>query len=563
MKSSIQPRKERDPIVLGTTDLSPGLSLEERAFFQGRLGLFGLVGSLLSVCFYVVVNGLQALGQGQGVLANLLDVGNLSTIAVALILALMWGVTRGTTKSSRVLRVVEVVGLLGVAVGCSVHGWWGQAGGALRYNAILALTNILIFRAILIPSRVARTLGLGALMMLPIVGPAWIFWLRGSAPHAVTNPVLDLALFSAWGFVAATISTVVTHVVYGLRKRMREAQRLGQYKLEQFLGAGGMGEVYLASHAMLRRPTAIKLLRPDCTSAAALARFEQEVQLTSQLTHPNTVAIFDFGRTPEGVFYYAMEYLPGMTLQALVKQHGPLPPGRAINILRQVCGSLGEAHEADLVHRDVKAANVILGARGGEVDVAKVLDFGLVRQLGQDAEDELPAGFITGTPAYIAPEALLTPDEADARVDIYAVGVLAYWLVCGRTPFSGRSPEEVLRAHVQELPEPPSRHAPAPLSADLERIILGCLHKKPDQRPASARALAQALLACAEACPRYPQYATAWWRDHAPADGEGLEEETDLGLAATSELEGPATLVEPGHSLAGRRIGRLPTNNQE
>jgi len=485
---------------------------EERAFLQQRIGLFGLVGGSLSIAFYLLVNGLRAVGQDRGVMAGLLDLSNLSTLAVAFVLLLMWLATRGGARSWRVLRGVEVVGLLLVAAGCGVHGWGGQDGGALRYNAVLALTNILIFRAILIPSRVGRTLWLGGLMALPVVGPAWGFWVTGSVPAAVSNVVLDLSLFSAWGFVAVTISMVVTHVVYGLRQSVREARRLGQYRLEELIGSGGMGEVYRASHAMLRRPTAVKLLRPDCTSAEGMARFETEVQLTSQLTHPNTVAIFDYGRTPEGIFYYAMEYLAGLTLQELVMQHGPLPPGRAIHIIRQMCGSLGEAHAAGLVHRDVKAANVILGTSGWEADRAKVLDFGLVQQAGQQADAAMPAGQVTGTPAYMAPEVVRAPGQVDARTDLYAVGALGYLLLCGRMPFLARQDEDMLMAHLRQEPEPPSCHAPGPLSADLDRVILDCLGKEPEQRPASAWALAAALSACEEAGSWTQDDAAAWWQ---------------------------------------------------
>ena len=200
-----------------------------------------------------------------------------------------------------------------------------------------------------------------------------------------------------------------------LHREVSQARRVGQYTLQKRIGGGGMGQVYLARHALLKRPTAIKLLRPDQTSPLTIARFEREVQLTSQLTHPNTIEIFDFGRTPEGLFYYAMEYLPGLTLAELVRQEGPLPAERVICILRQVCGSLKEAHAVGLIHRDIKPQNIMLCERGGQWDFVKVLDFGLVKQLPDGHAPQLTADQqVSGTPLYIAPEVWIQPQRADA-----------------------------------------------------------------------------------------------------------------------------------------------------
>ncbi len=235
------------------------------------------------------------------------------------------------------------------------------------------------------------------------------------------------------------------------------AKQLGQYALEDKLGAGGMGTVYKARHAMLRRPTAVKLLDLDKISETALARFEREVQLTSGLSHPNTVAIFDYGRTDDGIFYYAMEYLEGLNLDDLVKKYGPLGEARTLHILRQLCGSLAEAHAAGLVHRDIKPANIFLTRRGGLCDFVKVLDFGLVKARdGVDQAGVTSPNALMGTPLYLSPEGVTAPDEVDARADVYAVGAVAYFLLTGTPVFDGATLMEICLKHTNEPPQPPS-----------------------------------------------------------------------------------------------------------
>ena len=249
-----------------------------------------------------------------------------------------------------------------------------------------------------------------------------------------------------------------------------------------------MGVVYRAHHAMLRRPTAVKLLRPEKTNERSIARFEREVQLTSQLTHPNTITIYDYGRTAEGIFYYAMEYLDGIDLQALVDRHGPQPEGRVIHVLAQVCGSLAEAHGIGLIHRDIKPSNIILTRRGGMFDFAKLVDFGLAKAIDVGRVGALtPADSIVGTPLYMAPEAIRNPDQADARSDVYAVGAVGYFLVAGRPIFAGRSVADILLQHVSAVPEPPSAVRGSTVSAELESLLLRCLAKQPEDRPQSAR----------------------------------------------------------------------------
>jgi serine/threonine protein kinase len=305
------------------------------------------------------------------------------------------------------------------------------------------------------------------------------------------------------------------------KRRLTEAElkarQLGQYKLIEKIGAGGMGIVYKAHHSLLRRETALKLLPPDKADAASLERFEREVQLTCRLTHPNTIQVYDYGHTPDGIFYYAMEYLDGLNLHELVQRYGAQPEARVAHILKNICESLAEAHALGLIHRDVKPANVFLSDRGGVPDSVKVLDFGLVKSLAPDAAQFLEVAGddgIVGTPNFIAPEAIRNPDQCDARSDLYSVGVLGYFLLTGREIFSGATIAELCRKHLDEIPTAPSQHLSQPLDAQFESLLMRCLEKDPAKRPASAHELAEQLAAC-ELTRRWPlEQRAAWWTTH-------------------------------------------------
>ena len=308
--------------------------------------------------------------------------------------------------------------------------------------------------------------------------------------------LLILAVGSAFG--ARTISR--------LRRQVAEARQLGQYRLRQRIGAGGMGEVYLAEHQLLKRPCAVKLIRPDdVADPNALARFEREVQLTATLSHPNTVEVYDYGRTEDGTFYYVMEYLPGLSLEELVERHGPLPPGRVVYLLRQVCQALREAHAAGLIHRDIKPANIFAARRGGMDDVAKLLDFGLVRPAGggRPRAHLSEEGQILGTPLYMSPEQATSGGrELDERSDIYSLGAVAYFLLTGRPPFDGEDGIAVLIAHARDPVVPPVAVRPG-IPEDLERVVLRCLAKDPADRSPGE-------WACAGAWDQ--GQARRWWR---------------------------------------------------
>lgn len=281
-------------------------------------------------------------------------------------------------------------------------------------------------------------------------------------------------------------------------------------------------------------------MRPELAGDDAIAAFEREVPLTSQLSHPNTVAIYDVGRTPDGIFYYVMEYLPGIDLETLVLRQGALPARRANHVLRQVCASLAEAHDTGLIHRDVKAANVILCQRGGVPDVVKVVDFGLVRELGGEAQQE--ENGVSGTPSYLAPEAISDPTSMDARTDLYAVGVLGYWLIAGQLPIEGQNVTHVLSQQLFKEPPPLSQVAEQPVSPELEDALMRCLRKKPSERPRGIRALDRSLARCPEAGTWSDEDARQWWERSGIRGGPP---------AATVSSATAATLVWTGEDGEG------------
>jgi serine/threonine protein kinase len=322
--------------------------------------------------------------------------------------------------------------------------------------------------------------------------------------------LLGLLGLSAVGIMLCMV--VVARQQRRAEKAEKAIRQLGQYTLEEKIGSGGMGAVYRARHAFLRRPTAVKLLSVEKVTEDLLARFEREVQLTSRLNHPNTIAVYDYGRTPEGVFYYAMEYLDGLNLEDLVKQLGPLPDGRVVGILQQVCGSLAEAHGIGMVHRDVKPANIFLTSRAGIPDFVKVLDFGLVKVAAAEDEAKLTQANVTlGTPYYMSPEAVDRPDTVTALSDVYAIGAVGYYLLTGGPVFTGKTVMEVCMKHVRATPEPPSKRAGGPISPGVEALILRCLAKDPAARPPGARDLAEQFARCEPAQPWTRAEAEAWW----------------------------------------------------
>jgi serine/threonine-protein kinase len=365
----------------------------------------------------------------------------------------------------------------------------------------------------------------GSLALLPILLLVAGSQLDKSTAAYVLSTLPEMIMLMA---TAAAIAVFGSYKIRQLYERAHEAQRIGQYRLKQILGVGGMGTVYLAEHILLRRPCAIKLIRPDqAGDPKTLMRFEREVQATATLTHWNTIEIFDYGHAEDGTFYYVMEYLRGMNLEELVERHGPLPPERAIHLIRQVCQALREAHGSGLIHRDIKPGNIFACERGRIYDVAKLLDFGLVKTNGMEGDSlKLTCdGGLTGTPDFMSPEQSLGRAQLDARSDIYNVGAVGYFLMTGKPLFNRPSALELLHAHAYE-PFVPVQEFNEAVPADLQRVILRCLEKDPHRRYQDAESLEKALAACESADRWTPERAEEWWRQRGD------------GIALPSSLEG-------------------------
>jgi serine/threonine-protein kinase len=385
---------------------------------------------------------------------------------------------------------------------------------------ISGIAVLILFVGMMAPARPRAVLlaSLAAASMDPL--GVWIAHLRGLPVPSVLNAFL---MFYP-NYLCAVLTALPARVLYRLGKQIGEERALGSYHLVERLGAGGMGEVWLARHRMLARCAAIKFIRPEMLSdagsedaALTLRRFEREAHATAALTSPHTIRLFDFGVTGEGAFYYVMELLDGRDLESLVREFGPLPPARVMHLVRQICRSLAEAHEMGLVHRDIKPANIYVCRLGNEYDFVKVLDFGLVKHDDQSVASTLTRGPATvGTPAYMAPEIILGDDGGDRRVDVYAVGCVAYFLLTGRPVFSGDTPMKLLMRHVHDEPMAPSLRTEQPIPGNVDDFVMACLHKDPNQRPQNAEELFELASRCQTSDAWDLYRARKWWQVHLP-----------------------------------------------
>ena len=432
-------------------------------------------------------------------------------------------VVRTRDLSHEQLKAMDAVATVGGGIGFSLFTAGRTPTPARELVLLLFMAHMLIIRAALVPSSSKRTMWLGLIALSPSALQA--AYVTASSSDVLGTPLARTTLTVLWVATTTLASSLVSKRIYGLQRAVSQARQLGPYTLEEKIGEGGMGEVYKARHALLRRATAIKIVR-DATDPETLARFEREVQLTSELTHPNTVQVYDFGRAADGTFYYAMEHIEGLTLWQLVELDGPQSPGRVVSLLTQVCASLAEAHGLGLIHRDVKPDNVLVCVRGRVPDVVKVVDFGLARSIRTKPADA--PGAIMGTAQYMAPEAVSAPSSIDARSDLYSVGALAYFLLTGTELFRGGM-HVVLSQQVNVVPQRPSSRLGVELPDDLESIVMRCLEKDPSLRPQTAMELAAALLATTASRTWTSDDSAAWWRRN-----DGLVARARAGAPAES-----------------------------
>jgi serine/threonine protein kinase len=468
---------------------------------------FAAFGVALAFAVSIVLNNLvSALGLYNH--AHLAAENVIGGIMVVVSAAMAWTARSGRLTPRRLLLTglaYEVTVALGISIGDNLE----PLPSDLPLVAISWLCVWIVVFPLVVPAPPRW-----ALPAALISASTWpLAYFIGIAAGNPPRPMGLVALNFLENYIAVAFSLFSTMVTQRL-------QELGCYQLVERLDHGGMGEIWRARHRMLARPVAIKLIRPEllgvrspAEAAALIGRFKREAEATAALHSPHTVGLHDFGVTPEGVFYYVMDLLEGLDLETLVRRHGPVPPARAIHLLIEACDSLAEAHAQGLIHRDVKPANIVTCRWGLKWDFVKVLDFGLVKATWNPGDDErlTSDGVITGTPAYIAPEAALGGRALDARVDLYGLGCVAYWLLTGERVFAGRTPMELVLHHVKTEPVPPSRRAPWPIPGPLEEIVLSCLAKDPEARPPSAEHLAQRLAECRTAEPWTSATARAWW----------------------------------------------------
>jgi eukaryotic-like serine/threonine-protein kinase len=432
--------------------------------------------------------------------------------------------------------------LTAVALGLTFH-WDGMPMGQRLVPEISWIGAVVLMFAAIVPSTPVKTAvaGLVAVSMNPV---AMLFSrARGTWNF---NPASDALLMHYPDYLLVGVAVVISHVVTSLGQQIAKAREMGSYQLGELLGRGGMGEVYKATHRMLARPAAIKLIRPEMVAAGdpagaqlAVMRFRREAEAAANLRSPHTVELYDFGVTDDQTLYFVMELLDGMDLESLVGRHGPVPASRVVHILCQTCESLEEAHVRGLVHRDIKPANIHLGRLGLVHDFVKVLDFGLVKPMA-DRSVEHPlttqAGFIIGTPGYMAPEMALS-DRVDGRADLYALGCVAYYLLTGQQVFDGATTMQVMSRHLQSAPVPPSARGPFDIPPDLDQLVLACLAKEPDDRPASAAELARRLSAI-DLEPWTDTQAKEWWLATRPRTDEArAADETFIQPASSGSAE--------------------------
>ena len=510
---------------------SPQLSHETRGLLRDRLRLLAIMLFLLFAVF--LVRSLWSFQDHAMALHPSVFYGH---IAVTLVLALVaQRLCSHCDIFEQHLRFSELLIVGGPAaffllldyhrlIHCAALGH----GHAHLPNIVGAWILLIFCYALFIPNSWQR-----AAVVLSLLGLApTTVWLVAWYRSPEVGTLLQTAEFGGtfieqFMVMALAVLTAIVGVksIGSLRKEAFDAKQLGQYRLRQKLGSGGMGEVYLAEHQMMKRPCAIKIIRPEkAGNPQVIARFEREVRATAKLSHWNSIDIYDYGRTDDGTFYYVMEYLPGQNLGELVAGHGPLPAARITHLMSQVCDALAEAHDHGLVHRDIKPANIFCANRGGQFDVAKLLDFGLAKPM-TDVQDAglTQEGAITGSPLFMSPEQATGSNQVDERSDIYSLGAVMYFMATGRPPFDYPQPIKVMVAHASETPQP-LREIIAEIPEELEEIILRCLEKQPEDRFQDAATLGEMLRRIHTVQPWSSTMAAQWWNEYGCPKRKALAE---------------------------------------
>jgi eukaryotic-like serine/threonine-protein kinase len=510
------------PPVPAASVTSYTLSPELIAETAWRLGSLGLVYAAAGCVGYFARRALLTWSGAMDAAVHAPDV--VACAVVALGIGVYWVARRGRLLPGRLLDLglaFEVAGALGI-VASQFWRPFALLPSAAAFGVVPAECVWIIAFPLIVPNTPRKVLA--ASLVAASVAPLVLVASSYAGHSSLSEPIRVTAYFLP-NYVSAVIAFVVAGIVHRSNIRLKRAQEIGSYELLQRIGAGGMGEVWRARHRLLARPAALKLIRSDVFGASALdreaitRRFEREAQDTATLGSTHTIDVYDFGITEEGDFYYVMELLDGVTLQQFVRRYGPMEPARVVYVVQQVCHSLGEAHSRALVHRDIKPANIFLCRLGPDYDFVKVLDFGLVKHLDARAGPMLTVeGTTAGTPAYIAPEVALGLD-IDGRADLYSLACVAYFLLTGQPVFARDTPVATALAHVNEPPLAPSLRSELDIPPALDALILECLAKDPDARPASAQVLARRLAAAVAPDAWTPDAARAWWHLH----GLGLE----------------------------------------
>jgi serine/threonine-protein kinase len=445
----------------------------------------------------------------------------LSIVGLVLSVALALVASRWRERPGAVLWLAQIHEVVTCALIASMT-WWGNItlqGGRLSW-----VCSVILVYASIVPTTPRRTFYVSLAAASTETVAIWIASLRGVIPPGATG--FEIVWHIVPQYICAVLAVIPSKIIRKLGQQVTRARELGSYTLGERIGRGGMGEVYRATHRMLARPAAVKLIRPETLgesspegAALAIERFRREADAAAALQSPHTIQLYDFGVTEEGTFFHVMEYLDGLDLETLVERFGPQPPERVAEILAQACHSLAEAHARGMIHRDIKPSNLFLCRMGLEVDFLKVLDFGLVKLGPQAARAELQvtaAHLTTGTPAFMAPEIASGSAAADHRVDLYALGCVGYWLLTGRLVFDADNAMQMVVRHVSEAPVPPSERSEFDVPRDLDALVLACLSKRPEDRPADAGDLARRLRGIAFAQSWTAERARHWWESYLP-----------------------------------------------